>query len=165
MDLSLNDIVRIVVVCLIGGASIVAAGFAWDQRAIIGALLDAARRRYLTVSFAGLVEAIADDRSDDARNVHSDALDRPWNDAVPEMPERTEWTREELVTFLAGIRAIGADGVAAPIAKAKISAAAGLRAEDAAELIRAARGEPEPAPDPRSVLRVRDGQGERVIAR
>lgn len=104
-------------------------------------------------------------RSDDARNVHSDALDRPWNDAVPEMPERTEWTREELVTFLAGIRVIGADGVAAPIAKAKISAAAGLRAEDAAELIRAARGEPEPAPDPRSVLRVRDGQGERVIAR
>lgn len=101
-------------------------------------------------------------RSDDARNVHSDALDRPWSDAVPEMPERTEWTREELVTFLAGIRVIGADGVAAPIAKAKISAAAGLRAEDAAELIRAARGEPEPAPDVATHIRV---DGGRWIAR
>lgn len=102
------------------------------------------------------------DRSDDARNVHSEALERPWNDAVPEIPERAEWTREDLVTFLAGIRVIDATGSAQPLAKAKIAAVAGLRAEDAADLIRAARGEPEPSGP---VLRVRDAGGERVIAR
>lgn len=163
MDLSLSDILWIVAAVIVGGASIVVAPWLWDQRAAAGAILGAVRRRYLTVSFDGLLDAIADERSEDARNVHSEALERPWIDAVPEMPERSEWTREELVTFLAGIKIIGADGLPAPIAKAKIASVAGLRAEEAGELIRIARGEPDPPLV--NPLRVRDQSGERLISR
>lgn len=158
-EFGLADVGYIVGAVLVGGLSIILAGVLWHGRATIFAVLGAIGRRYFTVSLA----AIADDRSDDARNVHSEALERPWIDAVPEMPERSEWTREELVTFLAGIRLIGADGIAAPIAKAKISAAAGLRAEDAAELIRAARGQPNPAQPPKRTIPHRVNGEERLM--
>lgn len=105
----------------------------------------------------------------EAGNVHSQAAEPIRNEAVPEPagtvpgdPERP-FTIDELLTELARIQVQHRDGHVGPLAQDKIAALIGGRREDTLAAIRRARGEKEP--EPVKDLRVRDAQGERLIAR
>ena len=156
MDLSLNDIVRIVVVCLVGGASIVAAGFAWDQRAIIGAVLGALRRRYLTVSFDGLMESIADDTpyrdTGDIDQLKPASMGAPQTGAIP--------SDEALARHLAALtKPNGTHWLSAN----KIVAAVGGDRATVLAWIREERGQPDPAQPAKRQIALRHNGVEELV--
>jgi hypothetical protein len=105
-----------------------------------------------------------------ARELRSDAVELP-----PELPELrgseppvdgsepVYVTREELVRALALV--VITDDGGRQLSQDIISRAAGISKERTGQLVREMRGQPDPAPAPGPVLRVRDHAGERLIPR
>lgn len=93
----------------------------------------------------------------------SHAAERPSERPVEthsETPGNDTWSADEVIDQLAVIWVIGPDGSPRRPSIQAIARVVGLRTEYVADRVRAARGE-----SPPDGLRVKDGRGERVIAR
>lgn len=166
MDLSLNDIVRIVVATVLGGLSIIGGMFAWDKRATIGAVLGALRRRYVTVSFDGFLQLV-----EDARNPHSDAAEPARNAAVPEVREPipadgNAIAIDDLIVLLSGIPIIGRDGTVGYLSQDKLATLYGGRRADALLHVKELCGvldEPDPAQPAKRQIALRHNGVEELV--
>jgi hypothetical protein len=79
---------------------------------------------------------------------------------APALPSDEEaWTPEEILRQLALVKKLNKDGTSSYLSKERMAALVGVRAEEARAIIDSVRGVP-----PADGIKVRDHQGERVIA-